>query len=406
MWAQRGPFVRVILIKGQSAYDALRVFIDELAGAFAARGYRPEIIDGLAEPDLDAAFHRAAAVGPTSLVFTFNILGDYRDAAGRTLGQIFGAPHVIQYVDYPLTHWVAMDRTARDTAILTIDESHAAAVRSIYGADHFAHVGFLPHAAIGGVAQVSADPEAFAAERPIPLLFAGTFYVPRDPWWETQQPVIRAMFERAVEIALSVEWVPAMNALDVALTEFGLDPQDPDVAPFRKMATHVHEHVRAHRRLHLLVAAAEAGLPLHVYGKGHEPFAERYRNVTYGGEADLGAMVALMGKSRMVLNANANFGMGSHERPLSAFLAGAAAATDESSFYVSQFQQGEIALYRWQALDEDMAALGRLIGDPEALWRMGQAGQRRVQQGHGWGHRIDGIVAAAEAAHSRVAVAA
>lgn len=406
MKAQTGAVVRVILIKGESAYDALRVFVDELAAAFAERGYRPEIIDGLAEADLEAAFHRAAGAGPTKLVFTFNILGDYRDAAGRSLSQIFGAPHVIQYVDYPLTHWVALDRTARDTAILTIDESHGAAVRQAYGADHFAHVGFLPHAAIGAPAPAAADPKAFVAERPIPLLFAGTFYVPKDPWWESQQPVIRAMFERAVEIALSVEWAPALDVLDLALSEYGLDPHDPGVAPFRKMATHVHEHVRAHRRLHLMVAAAEAGLPLHVYGKGHEPYLERYPHVTHGGEAHLAAMVGLMGKSRMVLNANANFGMGSHERPLSAFLAGAAAASDDSSFYASQFRQGEIALYRWRALDEDLASLGRLIEDREALWTMAQAGQQRVLEGHCWSHRIDGIVAAADAARGRIAVAA
>lgn len=400
-----GALVRVILIKGESAYDALRVFIDQLAAAFAERGYRPQIIDGPAEPDLDAAFHRAAKAEPSALVFTFNILGDYRDAEGRTLGQIFGAPHVIQYVDYPLTHWIALDRTAPDTALLTIDESHVAAMRQIYGPDHFAHVGFSPHAAIGEPAALAADPKVFA-QRPIPLLFTGTFYTPGQVWWDDQPPVIRAMFQRAVEIALSVEWMPALDALDQALGECGLDPVSPDVAAFRKLATHIHEHVRARRRLQVLVAAAEAGLPLHVYGRGYQPYLERYRNVTFGGEAALTRTVDLMAQSQMVLNINANFGAGSHERPLTALLAGAAAATDDSSFYASAFRPGEVALYRWGRLEEDLAALGRLLQDPEALWTMAKAGQQRVLENHRWRHRIDAILAAAEAAKPRLAKAA
>lgn len=398
--------MRVILIKGASAYDALRVFIDELAAAFAERGHHPEIIDGLAEPNLEAAFQRAAAAGPTELVFTFNILGDYRAIDGRSLGQIFGAPHVVQYVDYPLTHWAHLDRTPRDTAILTIDESHVAAVRGVYGADRFAHVAFSPHAAVGALAPAAPDPKTFAAERPIPLLFAGTFYVPKDPWWEGQNPVIRDMFQRAVDLALSVEWIPALDALNIAMTECGVDPKSAAAAAFRKLATHIHEHVRAQRRLQLMVVAAEAGLPLHVYGRAYEPYLERYRNVTFGGEASLSEIAGLMARSRMVLNVNANFGAGSHERPLSAFLAGAASASDDSSFYASQFQAGEMALYRWRALDEDIAGLGRLLQDPEALWSMAQAGQRRVVAGHRWSHRVDGILAAADAARVRMAIAA
>lgn len=399
--------MRVVLIKGESAYDALRVFVDELAQAFVARGHSATVIDGLAEPDLHAAFRREAAAGPVGLVFTFNILGDYRDPDGRSLAQVLGAPHVIQYVDYPLTHWVALDRTPRETALLTIDESHVAAVRAAYGPDHFAHLAFSPHAALGAAGPAAADPDAFVAERPIPILFTGTFYAPSKPWWEDQAPVIREMFHRAAETALSVEWIPALDALDAVLADFGLDPAAPEVTPFRKMATHLHEHVRAQRRLDLLQAAAEVGLPVHLYGRGYEPLLSRFRNLTYGGEADMAQTLSLMGRSRLVLNVNANFGMGSHERPLSAMLAGAAAASDASGFYESRFAAGrEIALYRWRALHEDLQALAALARDPEALWAMAQAGQRRVAAEHRWDNRIDGILSAADAARAQLRLAA
>ena len=56
--------MRVILIKGRSGYDALRIFTDGLAEAFAARGYQPAVLDVPAEPDLAAALRREAAAGP------------------------------------------------------------------------------------------------------------------------------------------------------------------------------------------------------------------------------------------------------------------------------------------------------------------------------------------------------
>lgn len=393
--------MRIVLIKGQSGYDALRVFIDDVAAAFTERGYEAVVIDAVAEPDLDLAFRGAAAAGPTTLVFTFNVLGDYRDPDGRSLGQVFGAPHVIQYVDYPLTHWVALDRTATDTALLMIDESHVAAISSVYGADHFGFLGFSPHAAVGEAVDIPVGVGAYAATRPIPILFAGTFYEPELPWWESQQPVIRDLFQRAAEIVLAEDWFPALAALDIALAEIGLDPAAPEVVPFRKLATHIHEHVRAVRRRAFLRSADGCGLPIHVYGQGYEP--EDFPNFTHGGPASLREVVGLMGRSRLVVNINANFGAGSHERPLTALLAGAASATDHSSFYEARFVEGqELAVYRWGSLEQDLLALKHLAETPDSLHAMANAGQQRVQAEHRWSSRVETILAAAEAARPRL----
>lgn len=397
--------MRAVLIKGESRYEALTAFLVHLASALRGRGYEVTMIDAAAEEDRDAAFRREGA-RPSDFVFTFNILGDYRDPDGHSLGQVFGAPHVVQYVDYPLTHWVALDRTARDTALLMVDYSHVETVAAIYGDRHFAHLAFSPHGAfeLGAVHQPTAA--EFLAARPIPILFAGSFYAPQTPWWEGQPPVIAAIFRRAVELALAEEAAPALAALDVALAEHGLDPTGADILPFRKLATHVHEHVRAFRRVSALEAAADLGLPVHVYGEGYGPHETRFGSFTFGGQASMEQVAALMGASRLVLNVNANFGAGSHERPLLALAAGAAAATDVSSFYAERFDLGaELAVYRWMSLAEDLAAIGELAKDAEALHAMAGAGRRRVVAEHGWDARIDAIVSAADAARPGLQVA-
>jgi hypothetical protein len=399
--------MRVILLKGRSAYEALRIFTDGLAAAFRARGYEVSVIDAPAEPDLPAALRRDAASGPVALVHSFTILGEWRGGDGRSVGEIVEAPHVIQYVDYPMTHMQRLDGTAAQSAILTIDPTHAEAIVSTYGEGRFAHVGFCPHAAVGEAAPPEADPDAFAAARPIPVLFAGTFYKAEDPLWLRQEARIKQIFDGALQLALAAEWMAPLDALDISMTAMGLDPKDPDLKGFRKNAFMVHEQVRTYRRFELLKAAARTGLPVHVYGKGYEKQLYRLKNVVWGGEADLNQVIALMRRARVVLSANANFGAGSHERPLTALLAGAAAATDHSRFYAERFEEGsEIFLYRWKSLDQDLARIGALAEDPEAAFGIARMGQARVLAEHGFDNRIDPILAAADAARPALRPAA
>jgi hypothetical protein len=395
--------MRAILFKGGSAYDALGQFIDELAAAFAAAGHESIVIDASAGrgPDFYPALDRLAAEGPIGLVFTFNIFGDVRDPAGRLIGDIVDAPHVVQFVDYPPSHLDRLEAMSPNAALLCVDRSHVETILATYGPDRFAHVGFSPHAAVGATVSPGDDPMAFAAARPIPILFSGTFQAPDEARWAHMPDAVQQIYEAAVEIALAAEWMPALAALKEAMRAFGLDPEAAELADFRKTTTYVHEYVRAHRRLDVLNTARTLGIPLHVIGGGYDGRLDAFPNVTYGGEVDFAASLALMAVSRVVLSVNANFGAGSHERPLSAMNAGAAAASDHGSFYAEVFKPGEeIALYRWRDLETGLAAVARLAGDPEAAFAMARAGQRRVVAEHRWINRVENVIAAAEAARA------
>jgi spore maturation protein CgeB len=106
------------------------------------------------------------------------------------------------------------------------------------------------------------------------------------------------------------------------------------------------------------------------------------------------------------LNTNANFGAGSHERPLTAMLAGAVAVSDFSTFYSNNFREGEeIVLYRWMALEEGMHRVGALLEQPDAAHAIAAAGQARVSAQHRWDNRVDAIIAAAAAARDRMRTA-
>lgn len=389
--------MRVVLLKGQSAYEVLRIFIDEIAAAFERRGDEVRVID-LLESSWPADLARAAADGGADLIYSLSIGSDYRDALGRDITGILGAPHVCHFVDHPFSHINRVEAAGPMSALLTIDPSHADAIGAAFGPGRFGFAGFCPHAAIGSPRQIPGDGPAYGEERPIPVLFAGTFYKAGERQWAGLAPGVRRIFDDAADTAMSAEWMSATLALDAVMRSRDLDPDSPEHRAFRVHSGMVHEHVRQHRRFEALKAAARAGVPLHVYGSGYEKHLYRFRNVIYGGKADFHDVLRLMGQSRVVLNLNANFGAGSHERPLTALMAGAAVWTDASAFYDDHFREGEeLGVFRWRALDEGMAGLAELSRDPERASALARAGQTRVVAEHRWDHRLPIIIAAADA---------
>jgi hypothetical protein len=388
--------VRVVLIKGQSMYEGTRTFIDHTAAAFSRRGHQTEIVDlqGLNDPQW--ALREAAAGGRTDLVFSINILGEGRDGEGRTISRMFGAPHVVWHVDYILSQAARLAETPSDTALLVVDPTQVEAVNDLFGPARFRTVRFCPHAAVGEAAPDDPDPEAFAATRPIPILWSGSVQAPSARPWAAGSEATRKMLDDACDLALGTEWMAPHKAVDATLSARGLDLADPAFLPARLAASWVDIEVRKTRRFAFIEALAESGLPVHICGAGWDAELHRFRRATYHGAIPMPAAVELMRQARIVLNTNGNFGAGSHERPLSALLAGAAAFSDRTEFYVHALGEDDgIALFRWLDLAGGIDRLAQLTADPAAAWRIARAGKLKVKASHTFDSRIDVILQAA-----------
>ena len=107
-------------------------------------------------------------------------------------------------------------------------------------------------------------------------------------------------------------------------------------------------------------------------------------------------MIGLMRQSRLVLNTNGNFGAGSHERPFSAALAGAATVSDHSLYYAAEFQPGaNIELFSWLDLPGAMDRLKALSADPGRCWRMARSAKALTLARHTWDRQIPDLLQAA-----------
>jgi hypothetical protein len=162
-------------MKGHSQYGGTQLFSDLAAQAFQRRGYQTDVLERCYDEDIIA---HVEASGRYDLVFTINIRGEFRDANGRTLGEVCGGPHVLWHTDYVFSQAERLRLTPKSTALLLVDPTQVQAVRSIYGPHRFDHVSFFPHAAVGSPAVDDDDVASFVERRPIGILWMGSFQSP------------------------------------------------------------------------------------------------------------------------------------------------------------------------------------------------------------------------------------
>jgi hypothetical protein len=389
--------MRILIIKGQSQYGGTRLFADEAAAAFARRGDEVEVLDVGDVADAGPRLIEHAPTASPELVFTINIAGEFRDSLGRTLSDLYRAPHVIWHTDYILSQVGRLRETPKSTAVLLVDPTQVEGVKSIYGEDRFDHIDFFPHPAVGEPAPDDATLAEFIERRPIEVLWSGSFQKPETAWVGVEGPA-RQVFQDALDLALSVEWIPPLDALDTVLASRGIDLGDPEMAGAREAATLIDVEVRKTRRFEFVKAVAKAGLPLRICGVGWESQLYRFKNATYEGAVDMTRMAELMQQSRLVLNTNGNFGAGSHERPFSASLAGAATFSDFSRYYAEVFEPGaNIELFRWKDLAGGMEQLKSLAADPQRCFDYARSAKAVTLAGHTWDRQIEQILQAGEA---------
>ncbi len=390
--------MKILLIKGVSTYDASNIFIDELLRAFKILGHEACVLDFKTSQISQSEIESIDKFLPVDLIYTITILGECMSDSRISLAQALGAPHVVQLVDFPLSHTGRIDNWPEGTATLVVDRSHVDALLSCYPSTKFSHVAFCPAAANGDLANICEDPNDHFASRPIPILFPGSYQAPTTEGWEVLGSA-QSIVSQAIDRMLADDFLPASDALNASMRDVGLEPDHPDYRDFRKLAYLPNEFVRAFRRMQVLEAAAKVGLPLHVYGTGYAEHLSRFPNITYCGEAGLAQILPEIRRAKVVLNVNANFRHGAHDRPFAAGLGGAVIASDESTYLTEQFRPDEAAyFFRWQTLEEDLFGLKGLIDDPTRLHAMARAGQSRVVQSHLWVHRTEKIFEAAAAA--------
>lgn len=389
--------MRFALIKGQSQYGSLRLHVDQLSQALMEIGHETMVVDMVAD-DRQAQLNTALMSMP-NCVFGFSGVGvDLRGDSG-SLYDVMGAVYATLYVDNPVHHLARLQTPVRRNVAFFLDRSHLQFVNASPFARNFAQLGFLPPGANQLPEPPDLSDEAFA-RRDIPLMFTGTYRgAPQAPWRQWPQSPARTVAEGVCERMVADARLPILEALRQVLKQLGaeLTPQlFTDIAPLLSAPQFFAE---AYHRDAVLHALGAAGAPLHIWGNGWEPLAERYGSFVYGGVGSFAETLQTLRRARVVLNINNGFLAGGHERVFTAMCAGAAVFSDANRYYDEAFKEGrEIVTFAWPKLANAPDQLAALVADPARAGQIARAGAIRAQAEHRWTERAQRLVKAVKQA--------
>ncbi len=367
---------KVILYQGVYQYEAVNVFIEELAAGFARLGREAVFID-LADRGSVKERLQQELSGPLECVVSFGAVGCEIALGGKPLYDHLPAPFVAVLVDHPAHH---LERFAMENIIITsYDRSHLAFLRRYFEGKK--RLGFLPHG--GSAAEGSA-----AEDRPVDVLFAGTYTPPEDAYARLRAlsgadfPIMDAVVERL----MATDCEPMEDMLGAVLTERGRDGE------WRRLCARLAEvdiFMKAFKRLEILKALDAAGIAVDIVGAKWP--AGLFKNHRIRPAVPYREALRMMRVSKIVLN----MGFvpdGSHERVFSAMRNGAAVVGDFNPYLDELFRNGEeILLFRWTEMENLPDMIAGLLGD-EAKRRACVSGAGAKTGAHTWAARAASLL--------------
>ncbi len=370
---------RPILYKGSFLYDAVNVFVEDLAAALRGLGVETRIVD-LCDEAAIRARHAEELMSNPRFILGFNGLRSGFTKDGRPAHEFMTGTYIAALVDHPVYHLARIGSGNSLTTVL--DGSHLDFLR-IVSPELVASTSILRHGA-----SLSEVPSGTAPARDIDMLFAGTFLDPSE-----QFDVLRVMTEpfsgillAALDSLLSSEFTPPHQAVMAAAEAANHGPtDDPEVfMRVMKMVSLVEGLTRAVKRIGVLRALDEAGVVVDIFGNNwphglfrshrvHPPLP--YRQV-----------LGLMRRTKIMLNCL--MVPGPHERPLSAMLNGAALLSDENAFFMEHFPTDSAAAYYHSSSPAELPNLARrLLENRQAREEMALRGQAIAAAHHTWHER-------------------
>ncbi|CAN7378801.1 glycosyltransferase [Phenylobacterium sp. LjRoot219] len=389
--------MRFALLKGQSQYGSLRLHIDQLAQALIGLGHEAPIVDMAAE---DRQVQLNAALQPLpDCIFGFSGVGADLSGPAGSIYQVLGTVYASIYVDHPVHHLTRILAPIPKHVGLFLDRSHAEFLGASPAAGGFSQLGFLPPGANELPEPPDLSDSAFA-RRDIPLMFTGTYRGPPQPYWrDWPEGASKLVAEQLVARMTADARLPLLDALRAALKDLGAELTGELLGQLLPQLAAPQAYAEAYHRDALLHALGAAGLPLHIWGSGWEPLAERYGGFVYGGVGSFAETLHTLRRTRVVLNINNGFVAGGHERVFTAMCAGAAVFSDANPYYAEAFEEGsEIVTFAWPQLAAAPQALADLTADVGRAGRIARAGAHRAQAEHRWTDRAQRLVDAVKQA--------
>lgn len=397
---------RIVMMEG--GVETLSYFSHQMAGEFQKLGYAVFFYD-LKQEESSAGKLRKFIRPRETVLVTFNFQGLEKEAGvyREGIGYLWDTYHIPCYniaADHPYFYDDRLKDLPEKYRHISIDRRQKAYFEEFY--PEYVSRGFLPLAGTGlrqgedeaktGKAGAQGDAEQAAPCYDVILTGNYTklsFFEPYINWINEEY----AAFYRGIIDDLLEH--PACTVEEVALAhcerEMGKEPNDQLRIVLHKMIF-IDLYVRNYWRGKAVRTLVNAGIPVHVVGKGWEELEDvrHPQCLKLHPQTDSVTCLEMLADAKVSLNVMPWFKDGAHDRVFNSILNGAVCVTDPSCYLEEELHEGEgvcyVALQDMDALPEKVKDLLQNDSGRNEIVRRGRA---IVEQKHTWAQRAKTLAA-------------
>ncbi|MBU5299937.1 glycosyltransferase [Clostridium sporogenes] len=359
---------RIVLIKGQSQYDVLRIGTDYRAKFYKELGFDVDILD-LLDPNLIKNINDIIVNKKCDYIYSANCIGiDMELKDGRNLYNLLDIPFLGALGDHPVSHLSRIEDSPHRTLFICIDEENVE-----YFKKYFPDKKIISHSCIA-YPSINYKKKKFS-ERKIDVLFAGSLIDPIEikKSWEKLDENIRLIIEYLSNLAIKQKFLINIdNEISKIFLKYNIKNNSLNHREF--IHSQVESYVRFYKRYELVKKIGQSDLNVVCIGNVKE-----YNKLNKSGKliikdkVNYQSLLELINDSKMVLNITGHLYNGVTERVLSAMINGAAVVTEKDRFTVNNFKDGEnIILYNFETVIDKIKYYQKNIGELEKIALNGQ----------------------------------
>lgn len=397
---------RIVMMEG--GVETLSYFSHQMAGEFQKLGYAVFFYD-LKQEESSAGKLRKFIRPRETVLVTFNFQGLEKEAGvyREGIGYLWDTYHIPCYniaADHPYFYDDRLKDLPEKYRHISIDRRQKAYFEEFY--PEYVSRGFLPLAGTGlrqgedeaktGKAGAQGDAEQAAPCYDVILTGNYTklsFFEPYINWINEEY----AAFYRGIIDDLLEH--PACTVEEVALAhcerEMGKEPNDQLRIALHKMIF-IDLYVRNYWRGKAVRTLVNAGIPVHVVGKGWEELEDVRHPECLKLHSQTASVTCLemLADAKVSLNVMPWFKDGAHDRVFNSILNGAVCVTDPSCYLEEELHEDEgvcyVALQDMDALPEKVKDL---LQNDSGRNEIVQRGRAIVEQKHTWAQRAKTLAA-------------
>ncbi|WP_407400646.1 glycosyltransferase [Anaerovibrio sp.] len=271
-----------------------------------------------------------------------------------------------------------------------LDKSHVGAIKYRFPEKKFAGEIFQP---LGGDVAQNED-DIFSADRDLDVVFSASMFDDGNikMYWREQadNPYVIGILDDVVEYMLANP-VSLLQAVRYVLEEHGLIGQ----AYIDALAPFFHGiffYVKMKRRYRTLEELTKKDIRVDVFGPGWDnvPFAKRLK---LHGAVSYDTVLDAFSRAKVVVQDQAEFNNGGHDRVFTAMLNGAVVVSEYSSYLDREFEDGsEIYLFDWKNIGQQMNVVDELLLDESKRLASAIRAYGTAKANHCWANRAQRVL--------------